>query len=150
MIQPLRLVLAVFAFSALQSPALGEEEDKHPLAGMPLRTIGPALPSGRISDFAFHPEHKHVFYASFASAGLFKTENNGTTWTSLFDSEGSYALGVVELDPSNPQTVWVGTGENNAQRSVGFGDGVYRSVDGGATWKNMGLKDSGQIGRAHV
>lgn len=125
-------------------------DDAHPLAKLPLRTIGPALISGRISDFAVHPDDHRVYYAAIASGGLFKTENNGTTWTPLFEIEASYALGVVELDPSNPNTVWVGTGENNAQRSVAYGDGVYKSLDGGATWTNVGLKDSGHISQIWI
>jgi photosystem II stability/assembly factor-like uncharacterized protein len=124
--------------------------DAHPLASLPLRSIGPAITSGRIADFAFHPEQKHVYFAAIASGGLFKTENNGTTWTPLFDNEGSYALGVVEIDPGNPAVVWVGTGENNAQRSVGFGDGIYKSVDGGKTWANMGLAESGHISQIWI
>ena len=118
---------------------------EHPLAAIPLRSIGPALTSGRVSDFAFHPGKSHVFYVSMASGGVWKTENNGITWEPIFDEEGSFAIGVVKLDPANPNVVWVGTGENNAQRSVGYGDGVYKSVDGGNSWKNMGLKDSGHI-----
>ncbi|MEM7280646.1 MAG: glycosyl hydrolase, partial [Pseudomonadota bacterium] len=140
------MYLLVLIFSSAPVTA----DDKHPLAQLPLRTIGPAITSGRISDFAFHPQKKHVFYAAVASGGLWKTENNGTTWKPLFDGEGSYALGVVELAPSDVNTVWVGSGENNSQRSVGFGDGVYKSVDGGVTWKNMGLKDSGHISQIWI
>ncbi|MFK8031628.1 MAG: glycosyl hydrolase [Gammaproteobacteria bacterium] len=144
-----RLLTALFlCFLAVPAPA--EDEAKHPLAELPLRNIGPGLISGRISDFAFHPEHKHVYYAAIASGGLFKTQNNGTTWTALFEKEGSYALGVVELDPNNPQVVWVGTGENNSQRSVGYGDGVYKSHDGGNSWSNMGLKNSGHISQIWI
>ena len=124
--------------------------DAHPLAGIPLRSIGPALTSGRVSDFAFHPDHWQVHYVAFASGNLWKTENNGITWTPVFENESSYSIGVVELDPSNPNTVWVGSGENNSQRSVAFGDGVYRSLDGGQTWKNMGLKDSGHISMIRI
>ena len=118
---------------------------EHPLAGIPLRNIGPALTSGRVSDFAFHEGEPQSFYVSMASGNLWKTDNNGITWTALFENENSFAIGVVEIDPSNPNVIWVGTGENNAQRSVGYGDGVYKSIDGGKTWKNMGLEDSGHI-----
>ena len=142
------VLLACTLVTATPTPALAD--DKHPLASLPLRTMGPAVLSGRISDFAFHPDNKSVYYASVASGGLFKTENNGTTWKPLFDGEGSYALGVVELDPSNPNTVWVGSGENNAQRSVGYGDGVYKSLDGGASWSNVGLKNSGHISQIWI
>ncbi len=82
-----------------------------------------------------------------ASGGVWKTTNAGTTWTPVFDDEGSYSIGCVVLDPKNPNTVWVGTGENNSQRSVGYGDGVYKSIDGGRTWKNVGLKNSEHIGK---
>ncbi|MBY6203292.1 hypothetical protein [Halomonas denitrificans] len=114
--------------------------------GLSVRNIGPAVTSGRISDFAMHPDGWQTFYAGVASGGVWKTTNGGITWTPIFDNEGSYAVGVVELDPEDPDTIWVGTGENNAQRSVGYGDGVYKSIDGGRTWSNMGLKDSGHIG----
>ncbi|MDX1459874.1 MAG: hypothetical protein R3348_02345 [Xanthomonadales bacterium] len=118
---------------------------EHPLSSMPLRSIGPALTSGRVADFAFHPEHKQTFYVAMASGNVWKTTNNAITWTPIFDNEGAYATGVVEIDPHNHDTVWVGTGENNSQRSVGFGDGVYKSLDGGKSWQNMGLRDSGHI-----
>ena len=139
-----RLLFTMLFLTAFNLPAVTNAAD-HPLAGIPLRSIGPALVSGRVSDFAFHPGQPQSFYVSMASGSLWKTENNGITWTALFENEGSYAIGVVEIDPSNPNIIWVGSGENNAQRSVGYGDGVYKSVDGGKTWKNMGLKDSGHI-----
>ncbi|NND45535.1 MAG: glycosyl hydrolase [Xanthomonadales bacterium] len=135
------LTSLVSGFAALPVATAAE----HPLAGIPMRTIGPALTSGRVSDFAFYPGQSHRFFVSMASGGVWKTENNGITWTPVFDNEGSFAIGVIELDPHNTDTIWVGTGENNAQRSVGYGDGVYKSTDGGKSWKNMGLKDSGHI-----
>ncbi len=141
-----RAALAGLGLLALAPATYADDK----LASIPLRSIGPALISGRIADFAFHPDHSHVYYAAIASGGLWKTSNNGTTWTPLFDKQGSYALGVVELDPNDPQVVWVGTGENNAQRSVAFGDGVYKSVDGGTTWRNMGLEDSGHISQIWI
>jgi len=139
-----RLLSTMFLLAALNPPVTALA-DEHPLAGIPLRNIGPALTSGRVSDFAFVPGQSQSFYVSMASGNLWKTENNGITWTPLFENENSFAIGVVELDPSNPNIVWVGSGENNAQRSVGYGDGVYKSLDGGKTWKHMGLKDSGHI-----
>ncbi|MEM1174505.1 MAG: glycosyl hydrolase [Pseudomonadota bacterium] len=150
MTQPLRKLIVALVFLSGHFAGNAYADDAHPLASLPLRSIGPGLTTGRISDFAVHPDHDHVYYTAVSSGGLFKTENNGTTWTPLFDGEGSYALGVVELDPANPKVVWVGTGENNAQRSVGFGDGVYKSIDGGVTWTNMGLKDSGHISQIWI
>jgi photosystem II stability/assembly factor-like uncharacterized protein len=116
------------------------------LEGLKLRSIGPAINSGRISDFAVTPGKRHRYFAAAASGGVWKTENGGTTWTPVFDEQGSYSIGCITMDPDNPNVVWVGTGENNSQRSVSFGDGVYKSMDGGTTWQNMGLKESEHIG----
>ena len=115
-------------------------------AGLELRGIGPALMSGRIADFAVHPDDQSVWYVAVGSGGVWKTTNAGTTWTSIFDGQGSYSIGTVTIDPNRPATVWVGTGENVGGRHVGYGDGVYRSRDGGQTWENVGLKESEHIG----
>ena len=88
--------------------------------------------------------------SAVASGGVWKTVNGGTTWTPVFDNEGSFSIGAIALDPKNPATVWVGTGENNSQRSVGYGDGVYRSDDGGRSWRNVGLKTSEHIGKIAI
>ncbi len=117
------------------------------LAGLKLRSIGPAMISGRVTDIAVNPRNESMWYIGTASGGLWKTENAGTTWTPVFDDQAVYSIGVVTLDPKNPNVVWVGTGEYNAQRSVAYGDGVYRSDDGGRTWTNVGLKNSEHIGR---
>ena len=143
--------LAVFvAFVPAAVLADDESAEAHPLASLPLRHIGPAITSGRISDFAFYPGGDHEFLVGVASGNLWKTDNGGITWTPIFDNEGSYAIGVVEIDPSDPKTIWVGTGENKAQRSVAYGDGVYKSTDGGKSWNNMGLADSGHIGKIWI
>jgi photosystem II stability/assembly factor-like uncharacterized protein len=111
------------------------------------RSIGPAVVSGRISDIAVHPTDRYTWYVAAASGGLWKTTNAGTTFSPIFDGEGSYSIGEVVIDPTNPNVIWVGTGENNAQRSVSYGDGVYKSIDGGSNWTNMGLPQSEHIGR---
>ena len=116
------------------------------VGGLKFRSIGPAWASGRIADFAVNPENTKEYYVGVASGNLWKTTNNGTTWKPIFDKYGAYSIGVVELDPNNPNVVWVGTGENNHQRALGYGDGVYKSMDGGKSFKNMGLKESRQIG----
>jgi photosystem II stability/assembly factor-like uncharacterized protein len=115
-------------------------------SGLSFRSLGPAFNSGRVSDVAIHPGDRNTWYVTAASGGVWKTTNAGTTWTPIFDAQGSYSIGCVAIDPVNPLTVWVGAGENNSQRSVGYGDGVYKSTDGGKTWNNMGLKNSEHIG----
>ena len=129
-----------------------ETEDASPLnsktlSGLKFRTIGPALTSGRIADLAVSPADPDTWFVAAASGGVWKTTNHGTTFTPVFDGEGSYSIGCVSIDPNNPAVVWVGTGENNSQRSVGPGDGVYKSIDGGKSWENVGLKDSEHIGK---
>ncbi|MFN2491671.1 MAG: glycosyl hydrolase [Pyrinomonadaceae bacterium] len=118
--------------------------------GLRLRSIGPAFTSGRVIGIAVDPTNEARYFVAAASGGVWKTINNGTTWTPVFDKEGSYSIGAIVLDPKNPLTVWVGTGENNSQRSVSYGNGVYRSDDGGKTWKNVGLKTSEHIGRIAI
>ena len=93
---------------------------------------------------------KYTWYVAAASGGLWKTTNAGTSFSPIFDGEGSYSIGEVVIDPNNPNVIWVGTGENNAQRSVSYGDGVYKSIDGGQSWTNMGLPESEHIGRIIV
>jgi len=116
-------------------------------AGLELRGIGPAFMSGRIADIAIHPTEPSTWYVAVGSGGVWKTTNAGTTWTPVFDKMSSYSTGCVTIDPSNPEVIWIGTGENVGGRHVGFGDGVYRSRDGGATWKNLGIEDSQHISK---
>ena len=118
--------------------------------GLKLRAIGPALMSGRIADIAIDPAHPSTWYVAVGSGGVWKTVNAGTTWTPLFDREASYSTGCVTIDSSNPDVIWVGTGENVGGRHVGYGDGVYRSRDGGASWENLGLKDSQHVSKILV
>jgi len=117
------------------------------VSGLEFRNIGPALTSGRIADFAVREDKPSEYYVAVASGGVWKTSNSGTTWQPIFDGEGSYSIGCVTLDPNNPHIVWVGTGENNNQRSVAYGDGVYKSLDGGKKWEHMGLKNSEHISK---
>ncbi|WP_347925970.1 glycosyl hydrolase [Pontimicrobium sp. SW4] len=111
-------------------------------SGLSFRNIGPALTSGRIADIAIHPENENVWYVAVGSGGVWKTINSGTTWKPIFDNQTSYSIGSIAIDPSNPHTIWVGTGENVGGRHVAFGDGIYVSHDDGMSWKNMGLKKS--------
>ncbi len=118
-----------------------------PFAGLKFRNIGPAFMSGRIADIAIHPDNNNIWYVAVGSGGVWKTINSGVTWSPVFDSQPVYSIGCVSIDPNNPSTVWVGTGEDVGGRHVGLGDGIYRSTDGGQHWKNMGLKSSEHIAR---
>jgi len=149
------LLLAILLCVPLSSEATLARHAKTPadkmsaktFAGLKLRQIGPALISGRVVAIAVDPGDRAHYYVGAASGGVWETKNDGGTWTPVFDHEGSYSVGAIAIDPKNPSVVWVGTGEGNSQRSVAYGDGVYRSNDGGASWTNMGLKDSQHIGK---
>ena len=150
------LILLAVVFISTYSFAKKKEADKTEapkafvnsglVSNLKWRSIGPAWASGRIADFAVNPENPKEYYVAVASGNVWKTTNNGTTWKPVFDKYGAYSIGVVELDPNNSNVVWIGTGENNHQRALGYGDGVYKSLDGGKSFKNMGLKESRQIG----
>ncbi|MGH9362535.1 MAG: VPS10 domain-containing protein, partial [Thermoanaerobaculia bacterium] len=151
----LALLVAVPAAAAKEKAKETKEKKKEPwsaetFAGLALRGIGPAVASGRIIDIAIHPGDESTWYVAAASGGVWKTTNAGTTWAPIFDQQGSYSIGCVTVDPQDPLVVWVGTGENNSQRSVSYGDGVYKSTDGGRTWENVGLKASEHIGRIAI
>ncbi|RMH30383.1 MAG: glycosyl hydrolase [Planctomycetota bacterium] len=135
--------LAGVCAAALVLPAHAQD---NPFSSLRARGIGPALTSGRITDVAVNPADTSEWWVASASGGVWKTTNAGVTFDPVFDGEGSYSIGCLAIDPSNPNVVWVGTGENNSQRSVGFGDGVYKTVDGGRSWTNLGLRDSQHIG----
>ncbi|WP_412971768.1 VPS10 domain-containing protein [Glaciecola sp. MF2-115] len=148
----MKLITAVLLLAALvSSPLQAAKKDKNELmsdelfSGMKLRNIGPAYMSGRIADIELDPNDPSTWYVAVGSGGVWKTENGGITWKPIFDSQAVYSTGDVTIDPSNSNIIWVGTGENNGGRHLSFGDGVYRSLDGGQTWKNMGLKESEHI-----
>jgi photosystem II stability/assembly factor-like uncharacterized protein len=145
-----RTILAV-AFGLITSLSAQDQDlSKISLSGIAFREVGPALTSGRIADIAVNPNNFNEYYVGVASGGLWKTTNHGTTYKPIFDGQSSYSIGCVTIDPNNTSTIWVGSGENNNQRSVPFGDGVYKSDDGGSSWKNVGLKESEHIGMIKV
>ena len=109
------------------------------------RSIGPAVMGGRVADVEGVPGDPSVVYVASASGGLWKTTNGGVTWKPIFERQGTLSIGDVALAPSNPEVVWVGTGESNVRNSVSFGDGVYKSTDGGKTWQHMGLKETEHV-----
>ncbi len=143
--------------SPLEKPDKPSDTDtkKDPMSsetfnGMKFRSIGPAMMSGRISSIAVSPSDNSTYYVTAASGGIWKTTNAGTTWSPIFENEASYSIGTITIDPNNSLVLWVGSGENNSQRSVAYGDGIYRSDDAGKSWKNMGLKKSEHIARILV
>ncbi len=114
------------------------------------RGVSTGFASGRISDIAIHPDDENHWYVAVGSGGVWKTENAGITWTPIFDNQKSYSIGSITIDPSSPNIIWVGTGENVGGRHVGFGDGIYKSTDAGTTWINMGLTESEHISKVLV
>jgi photosystem II stability/assembly factor-like uncharacterized protein len=152
--------IAVVVFSAVvflaavvvarQGPAGGSSRlTAAALENMKIRNIGPGLVTGRVVDVEFDPKNSDIWYAASAFGGLWKTTSRGISWTQVFpnEDEGSFSLCCVVVDPKDSNIVWLGTGENNSQRSAHFGDGVYKSTDAGATWKRMGLETSEHIGK---
>ena len=142
------LLSANMTLQAITSDKLQVKNDSSSIYnGLKFRSIGPALMSGRISDIIIHPNNENIWYVTAGSGGVWRTENAGTTWKSVFDSEGTFSIGCITMDPQNTNILWVGTGENVGGRHVAYGDGIYKSEDGGKTWKNMGLKKSEHISK---
>ncbi len=117
------------------------------LKGLELREIGPAVMGGRIDDFAVVEGNPNIVFVGVASGGVWKTTNNGTTWTPVFDKEAVSTIGDIAIAASDPSVVWVGSGEPNNRQSSSWGDGAYKSLDGGKTWQNVGLRTTHHIGR---
>jgi photosystem II stability/assembly factor-like uncharacterized protein len=141
-------VWTLVAVAAMAVAAFGQADDRFSpdtFRDVAFRSIGPSLTTGRISDVAVDPKNPSVWYVAASAGNLWKTENRGNTWTPIFESYGSYSLGAVVVDPKDSNIVWLATGENNNQRSVSFGDGIYKSTDAGKTWTRMGLENSEHI-----
>lgn len=136
------------------SNSFAQTDQKDALAkaasSLKLRGIGPAVMGGRIADIAVSPTDKNTWYIAVGSGGLWKTTNRGISWQPVFDSQKSYSIGSVTIDPNNSDVIWVGTGENVSGRHVAWGDGVYKSLDGGKNWNQMGLEKSEHIGKILV
>ncbi|MCB0707605.1 MAG: glycosyl hydrolase [Saprospiraceae bacterium] len=141
------LCLAATVIGQQETPSVWADDN---FSGLKLRSIGPAFMAGRIADIAIHPEKDNVWYVAVGSGGVWKTQNAGITWTPIFDDQSCFSTGCITIDSNNPNTIWLGTGENVGGRHVGFGDGVYKSSDGGKTWENKGLKDSEHISKIIV
>ncbi len=146
----LLVALAVCGISASVLNPASAQVTTEQLKAFEWRAIGPAATGGRILDIDVDPRNPFVIYAAAASGGLWKTVNNGTTWTCVFEKEGTMSIGDIAVDPTNPDTIWVGSGEANNQRSSLYGDGIYKSTDGGRTWEHKGLRNTQHIGRVVV
>ena len=140
------LIMHFFLIEDVNSQQVGNEI----LGAVNFRSIGPTRPSGRFVDFAVYEKRPSLFYAALATGGLWKTDNNGITFTPVFDNENIIGIGDIAIDQNNPEILWVGTGEANNSRTAYYGDGIYKSVDGGKSWKNMGLKETHHIGRVVI
>jgi photosystem II stability/assembly factor-like uncharacterized protein len=140
-------LVTLASFAAEWTPAPGATLETRLLDSLIARPIGPARMGGRIVDIAVIENRPKQMYVASASGGLWKTVNNGTTWTAVFDEQNTSSLGCVAVSGVNPDVVWVGTGEANPRNSVSWGDGVYQSTDGGKTWQHRGLSESAHIGR---
>src|SRR5689334_5239736 len=142
--------VAVFIAALAIVPVYSQSIPTDTFSGLRARSIGPAVTSGRVMSIAVDPTNNAVFYVGAASSGVWKTVNGGASFQPVFDTQGSFSIGWVAVDPKRPSIVWVGTGERNSQRSVAYGDGVYKSEDGGRSWTNVGLKASEHIGRVVI
>jgi photosystem II stability/assembly factor-like uncharacterized protein len=141
---------AAVLITVLLVPAPTTAQQPNPFAELTLRSIGPAVTGGRIHDVHALPGDASTIWVASATGGLWKTTNRGTTWTPVFDDQPTGTFGVVAPAPSDPDVVWVGTGEQNNRQSSSWGNGVYRSTDGGDTWTHLGLEGTRAIGRILV
>lgn len=142
------LVLGLFTIFAFGQKE--KDKDSNPFAKLQFRSIGPAFMSGRIADIAIDPNNDNIWFVAAGSGGVWKTINNGTTFKPIFDKYSSYSTGALAIDPQNSQRIWLGTGENVGGRHAGYGDGIYLSVNGGKTWRNMGLSETEHISKIIV
>jgi photosystem II stability/assembly factor-like uncharacterized protein len=142
---PLLLIFLLVSTATAQNGGTQKSPYEEAFSRLEYRSIGPAIMGGRIADVEGVPGDANVVYVASASGGLWKTTNGGVTWKPIFERQGTLSIGDIALAPSNPDVVWVGTGESNVRNSVSFGDGVYKSNDGGKTWQHMGLKETEHI-----
>ena len=156
---PSTIILGLLALTTAPPPAIAQQNGDngtinatdHPLLKpFHWRSIGPVGQGGRVDDIAVHPDDPHTFFVGFATGGLWKTTNNGTTFKPVFDTYGTHSIGGIAIAPSNPDVVYVGTGEANNRQSSSFGEGMYKSTDGGETFTHIGLWETQSIARVIV
>ncbi|HYP29396.1 MAG TPA: hypothetical protein VE262_21980 [Blastocatellia bacterium] len=141
------LIIALITAASAQSDRSGPALEGNTFERLEWRSIGPSNMGGRATDVEGVPGNPNIVYAATGSSGLWKTTNGGVTWKPIFERQNTFSIGDIALEPNNPEVIWVGTGESNTRNSVSFGDGVYKSNDGGKTWQHMGLKDTERISR---
>src|SRR3954471_18572507 len=166
---PMRAALACLAVLCLASAAAAQQQQATPQTSptpvehpedatietksferLEWRSIGPANMGGRVADIEGVAGDPNIVYVATASGGLFKTTNGGVRWTPLFERQGTISIGDIALEPGNPEVIWLGAGESAVRNSVSYGDGVYKSTDGGRTWQHMGLRDSLHVSKILV
>lgn len=140
----------VIAWVSLTGLAVAQVDTAKLLEPISFRSVGPSMFGGRILDIEVDPRRINTFYVGSADGGVFKTVNNGVTWTPITDNQAPGSVGDIAISKSNPDILWLGTGENTSTRSAHYGDGVYKSTDAGKTWTNMGLKDSKRVGQIQI
>src|ERR1044072_3629016 len=142
---PLLVICLLTSAAIAQNGGAVKSPMEEAFSRLEYRSIGPAIMGGRIADVEGVPGDPNVVYVASASGGLWKTTNGGVTWKPIFERQGTFSIGDIALAPSNPEVVWVGTGESNVPNSGSCGDGRYKSTDGGKTWQHMGLKNTERI-----
>ena len=147
MIVPLLMVFVFADESLAQTPS---EQAAQAASGLSFREIGPAVMGGRVADIAVVESDPRIFYVGLGAGGVWKTTNDGMTWESVFDDQPTASIGDVTIAPSNPNVVWVGTGEPQNRQSSPWGVGVFKSTDAGRTWNHMGLEDTRHVGRIAI
>ncbi len=147
-----KLGIILFLLSPFSAAYAQETGPGNYFENMQWRAIGPAVFGGRVPDVEADPDNPAVIYVAGSTGGIFKTTNNGVTWRPIFDEAGpTLSIGDMAIAASDPLIIWVGTGESNGEQQAGsLGDGVYRSLDGGESWENMGLRDTRFIHRIAI
>src|SRR3954447_5396343 len=146
----MRIAAAIVLCLALAIVGGKAQQAAGPFRELHFRSIGPAVMGGRLHDVTARSNDPSTVIVASATGGLWKSTNHGTTWTPIFEGQSTATFGVIAMAPSNPNILWAGTGEQNNRQSSSWGDGVYRSIDGGTTWSHVGLEDSRAIGRIVV
>ena len=137
-------------FSAVAQTDESADKEKDPFANLKFRNLGPAVAGGRVSAVVGVPGQSNIYYVGAAAGGVFKTIDGGLTWKAIFEKQPVASIGAIAVAPSNPNLIWVGTGEAKPRNDIATGKGVFFSPDAGVSWKQMGLNDAGQISKVII